>query len=283
MEPGRPTGYVALGHQRYRVAHIMDPALTGITDVAVRGDRILALRRNAPELVLLDLDGRLTGETAGLGDFVCGHGLRLLNDGHLAATDMDGHKIAFLDNGLQITGQLHCDELPRLGRPFNHPCDCTQGPDGRLYVADGYGNSCVHIFGPDRTYIRSFGNPGDGAGAFSTPHSLLFDTGGRLCVADRENNRVQRFDAEGTYIDEIGGLHKPMALALGEQGNLLVTDQTPRLSAYDADGILVGRCRTFSTYGHGIAVAPDGTIVIADMDPDRVTLLVPDQAPVIRP
>lgn len=56
---------------------------------------------------------------------------------------------------------------------------------------------------------------------------------------------------------------------------MLVSDQTPRLSAYTPNGELVGRCRTFSTFGHGLAVQRDGTIIIAEMNPDRVTLLIP--------
>ena len=66
-----------------------------------------------------------------------------------------------------------------------------------------------------------------------------------------------------------------MALALTPDGLLLVSDQTPRLSAYTPSGELVGRCRTFSTFGHGLAVQRDGTIIIAEMNPDRVTLLFP--------
>lgn len=274
----RPATYVALGERRYRVAHVADPALDGLSDLALCGKTIVVLRRQVPELVLLHPDGGLTGETAELAQFACGHGLRSLGDGRLAATDMDGHKIALLDDTLRETAGLHCDERPGLGRPFNHPCDCTVGPDGRLYVADGYGNSAVHIFGPDLAHIRSFGQPGRGPGEFSTPHSILIDGRNRICVADRENNRVQRFDTNGTWLDEITGLHKPMALALTPDGLLLVSDQTPRLSTYDAAGRLLGRCRTFSTYGHGLAVSGDGTIAIAEMSPDRVTLLIPDGA-----
>ncbi|WP_283637901.1 hypothetical protein [Marinovum algicola] len=270
----RPPAFVALGARRYRVAHV---PLEGVTDLAITGGRIVVLRRRIPELVELAFDGTILAERD-LPDFVCGHGMRALGGaaaGVLAATDMDGHKIALLGPDLHTREQLHCDARPGLGRPFNHPCDCAEGPDGRLYVADGYGNSAVHVFAPDRTHLASFGQPGHGAGDFSTPHSLLFDGQGRLCVADRENNRVQRFDAEGRYLDEIGGLHKPMALALMPDGTLLVTDQTPRLSGYDAAGRLTGRCRTFSTYGHGLAVCEDGTVVIAEMAPDRVTFLRP--------
>nr|WP_252727097.1 hypothetical protein [Paracoccus sp. C2R09] len=133
----------------------------------------------------------------------------------------------------------------------------------------------VHVFGPDHAHLFSFGGPGRAAGEFSTPHSVVIDAEGRVCVADRENDRIQRFDADGRVIDLIEGLHRPMALALRADGVLLVTDQTPRLSAYAPDGRLVGRCRTFATYAHGMDVAPDGTIALAEMAPDRVTLLRP--------
>lgn len=271
----RPSAYVALGPQRYRVYHVSSSMLSGISDVAVLGDRIVALRRRGPELVMLGLDGSLLGESADLPQFVCGHGLRAISADQLAVTDMDGHKVVLLNEGMQETLRMDCAEHPGLGRPFNHPCDCTRGQDGRYYVADGYGNSAVHIFDSDLCHLKTFGQPGTEPGAFSTPHSLLFDSQGRLCVADRENNRVQLFDAEGIWLGQIEGLHKPMALALTPDGLLLVSDQTPRLSAYASNGEMIGRCRTFSTYGHGLAVQRDGTIIIAEMVPDRVTLLLP--------
>jgi len=271
----RPTAYVALGQQRYRVAFIADPALTGISDIAILGEKIIVLRRQSPELVVLGLDGTLLDQSVALPDFVCGHGVRNIGSGQLAITDMDGHKIIIADAALQELARMHCDDHPQLGHPFNHPCDCVRGPDGRFYIADGYGNSTVHIFSPELRHLKTFGVPGTSAGAFSTPHSVLFDMQDRLCVADRENNRIQIFDADGNWLTQINGVHKPMALALTPDGLMLVTDQTPRLSAYDAAGQLVGRCRTFSTYGHGLAVQSNGTIVIADMTPDRLTFLTP--------
>jgi hypothetical protein len=274
----RPSAYVTLAAQRYRVHRLAHAALAGICDVAVLGDQIVILRRQAPELMVLALDGTLLGQSAELVQFVWGHGLRAIGGDRLAATDVDGHKVVILNSALQEVARLHCHERPSLGRPFNHPCDTVQGDDGRYYVADGYGNSAVHIFDPELRHVKSFGQPGCGPGSFSTPHSLLIDHQGRICVADRENNRVQQFDADGNWLGQIEGLYKPMALALTPDGTLLVSDQTPRLSAYDPTGQLIGRCRNFSTYGHGLAVQKDGTIVIADMMPDGLTLLIPDNA-----
>ncbi|MEP3346070.1 MAG: hypothetical protein ABJN34_01145 [Litoreibacter sp.] len=271
----RTAAYVSLGQQRYRVEHIADPALAGISDVATLGDKIIVLRRQSPQLIVLGPNGTSLETCVELPQLVCGHGLRKIGCDRLAVTDMDGHKVIVIDGTLNEVTRMDCNDHPQLGRPFNHPCDCVQGPDGRFYVADGYGNSTVHIFSANLEHLRTFGEPGSGKGAFSTPHSLLFDAKGRLCVADRENDRVQIFDPDGNWLSQINGVHRPMALALTIEGLLLVTDQTPRLSAYDTEGNLVGRCRTFSTYGHGLAQLPDETIIIADMAPDRLTLLKP--------
>jgi DNA-binding beta-propeller fold protein YncE len=120
-----------------------------------------------------------------------------------------------------------------------------------------------------------WGNPGSGNVEFSTPHAIAFDSAGRLLVCDRENNRVQILDRAGTWLGEIGGLYKPMAVEPTPEGGVLVTDHTPRLSQYSAEGELVGRCRTFGTVGHGLALAPDGPIFVAEMGPDTLTRLVP--------
>lgn len=271
----RPAIHVALGERRYVVRHMAHDALAGISDIAVDGDRIIALRRRAPELQVMGARGSLRGEGHDLPQMACGHGLRRIAPGLFAAVDMDGHKLLFLDAALSEIGRIHCNERPGLGRPFNHPTDCARGPDGRFYVTDGYGNSAVHVFAPDFRHLHSFGAPGRGAGQFSTPHSVVVDGQGRVCIADRENDRVQRFDADGEFIDMIEGLHRPMALALLADGTLLATDQTPRLSAFDTGGRLTGRCRTFATYAHGMDVCADGTIVLAEMAPDRVTFLKP--------
>ena len=104
---------------------------------------------------------------------------------------------------------------------------------------------------------------------------MLIDRQGRVLVADRENNRVQICSQDGRYLGEIRDLHKPMAIAEGPEGLIYVTDQTPRLHAFDPGGKLIGRCRTFGTYGHGVDIAPDGSIIVVEMLPSHVTKLVP--------
>ena len=52
-------------------------------------------------------------------------------------------------------------------------------------------------FSKDGKFIKTWGKKGLGPGEFNLPHSLAFDSKGRLFVADRENNRLQIFDQDG--------------------------------------------------------------------------------------
>ena len=223
---------------------------------------------------MFDITGKFQ-KAVHLDDCVYGHGLKNLGNNEFSVTDMDGHKIYVLDSEFQEKMRFDCHNRPKFQGAFNHPTDCDRSKDGRFYISDGYGNSVVHIFSNQGKHITTFGEPGRASGQFSTPHSIVIDQQQRVCVADRENNRIQRFTLDGKFIDEIIDVYKPMALATLPNGTLLCTDQTPKLSAFSLDGSLIGRCRTFGTFAHGIDIAPNGTIVIAEMMPNRLSFLLP--------
>jgi sugar lactone lactonase YvrE len=53
------------------------------------------------------------------------------------------------------------------------------------------------LFDKTGKFIKQFGKKGTGLqGEFDQPHSLAFDSKGRLFVADRSNNRIQILDAK---------------------------------------------------------------------------------------
>ncbi len=118
------------------------------------------------------------------------------------------------------------------------PTAVALAPDGRLFVADGYGKSWVHVYDKDRRYLKSFGGPGSEPGQFQTPHGLLLDTDhtpARLIVADRENHRLQIFDLEGKLIEVIArDLRRPCGLT--RHGDVFaVADLAGRVTLFDKD------------------------------------------------
>ncbi len=277
----RQTGldhYVCLGNLRYRVTRPwpdLEKGIEGLSDVFTLPDgRIAALRRQAPHILVFSPQGALQAQWV-LQGIRCPHYATVGHDGKVYVADMDGHQILILDEDGKADRVLGRPDRPAWGKPFNHPASAHLAPDGALYVADGYGNSCVHRFDASLNWVHTFGQPGSGPSQFSTPHAVRVLQDQRLLVVDRENNRVQILTRDGDYLGEIGGLYKPMALAVCEDGSILVTDHTPRLSRFSADGLLLGRARTFSTVAHGMALGHDGSIFLAEMAPSMLTRLEP--------
>lgn len=280
-----PEQVVGLASRHYRVTrrsqvHDDQLDLNGISDLTIFNQQIVVLLRRRPELVVLTLDGELLNRIS-LKHVMLGHGIRALGDDLVAITDVDGHQVLLLDPDFREHHRLHCGNRPALGQPFNHPTDCTRDNQGRLLISDGYGNSLLHCFTADYRFSHSVGEAGSGEGQFSTPHAVVAWGDSHIAMADRENNRVQIFDEEHRFVRSLTGLYKPMALEVVDTG-LLVSDQTPRLSLFDHSGTLIGRCRTFSTYAHGLATvtnadapsaSPFTQLFIADMLPDGLTRL----------
>lgn len=116
-----------------------------------------------------------------------------------------------------------------------HPTGIAVGPQGELFIADGYGKGYVHRYDKDRRYLGSFGGPGTEAGQFQTPHGIALDTRTQppsLLVADRENHRLQRFDLEGKCLGVIEGFRRPCSVDV--QGEFaLVADLAGRVTILD--------------------------------------------------
>lgn len=120
-----------------------------------------------------------------------------------------------------------------------HPTAIVTSSDGRIFVADGYGKSWIHIYDKDRVHLKSFGGSGAETGKFQTPHGLMIDTRGDaelLLVCDRENHRLQWFTLDGAFVRESrDGMLRPCNAAALEDGMLAVADLAGRVTILGKD------------------------------------------------
>jgi len=152
------------------------------------------------------------------------HGLRVDKHDHIWVTDIGNHMVfKFNPQGKLLLA------LGQSGKPgtdndqFDQPTDIAFGPQGEIYIADGYGNSRVMKFAANGRFLDKWGQPGKGRGEFDLPHSIVIDAQGRVLVGDRENDRVQVFDSEGTLLEVWPGF-APYGMELDAKGTLFVAD-----------------------------------------------------------
>jgi DNA-binding beta-propeller fold protein YncE len=155
----------------------------------------------ADPIVVFDSKGKYL-RSWGKGMFGNPHGMRVDRNGDVFVTDNGDHQVMkFSSTGkllmtLGIKGKAGTDD-----KTFNRPTDIAfaPAPSTDFYVSDGYGNSRVVKFNKDGKYLLDWGKKGKAPGEFNTPHSVGVDSAGKVYVSDRENNRIQIFDAKGKF------------------------------------------------------------------------------------
>src|SRR5436305_774723 len=162
--------------------------------------------KKADPLIVFDPKGKYL-RSWGRGDFGSPHGLRIDKDDNVFVTDTVRHQVMKYTK----TGEL----LLTLGtkntagtddKTFNRPTDIAFAGNGDFYVSDGYGNLRVMKFSRDGKLLLTWGKPGRGPGEFQVPHSIQADSKGLVYVSDRENNRIQIFDADGKFLKQWSNL-----------------------------------------------------------------------------
>ncbi|HUM18252.1 MAG TPA: peptidyl-alpha-hydroxyglycine alpha-amidating lyase family protein [Candidatus Nitrosotalea sp.] len=251
-----------------------------VAGVAVdRQDRAFVFTRGEHPVIVFDRDGNFL-RSWGEGVIRRAHGITIDADDMVWLTDDLHHTVRkFTPEGKPLLTIGDPDKPAELqgGKPFNRPTHVAICPkSGYLFVSDGYGNSRVHKYAPDGTYVMSWGEPGTDPGQFNLPHNLVTDRDGTVYVADRENHRVQIFDGKGGYQGQWNNLHRPCGLFVdraaglffvGELGSgMPVTEKTPnlgpRVSVLDAKGQRVARFGgQFPSEKPGEFFAPHGLVV----------------------
>ncbi|OGO12655.1 MAG: hypothetical protein A2Y53_01745, partial [Chloroflexi bacterium RBG_16_47_49] len=208
----------------------------------------------------------------------------------IQADPYEGKQISITaDNVIGMAG-------PEPGQ-FLNPRDIAIASDGSLYISDTTNNRIQHL-AADGSVLQVWGSFADiskGAapgGTFYEPWGIALGTDGSVYVADTWNHRIQKFTAEGEFVNMWGyfgqadtpfAIWGPRDIAIDSNGNLYVTDTgNKRIVIYDPDGNYVNQ---FGAVGLapgefdepvGIAVDKDDLVYIADTWNQRIQVMVAD-------
>jgi DNA-binding beta-propeller fold protein YncE len=174
----------------------------------------------------------------------------------------------------------------------------------RVYLATRV-RSCIFVYERDGTFVRTWGE-----GMFTDRlHGITVHPDGTLFVVDDAGHSVRHFTAEGKELAPIGPVGKPSDtgydgtnvatvtrsagpynrptnIAVAPNGDLYVSDGygNARVHHFSPDGKLI---RSWGEPGtgpgqfmisHGICVLPDGRVLVADRENDRIQVFDPKGA-----
>jgi tripartite motif-containing protein 71 len=120
---------------------------------------------------------------------------------------------------------------------FNQPYGLAADSAGNLYVADT-GNNRIQKFSSNGTFVTGWGKIGLANGSFNQPQGVAIipqrdGVSDNILVSESENNRIQVFSSNGTFITKLGRhgvddghFKSPTQITLSslQSNNVLVSD-----------------------------------------------------------
>ncbi|MCU1225137.1 MAG: hypothetical protein JWQ42_3230 [Edaphobacter sp.] len=172
------------------------------------------------------------------------------------------------------------------------------GPDGSIYIANGYGDSRIFKFDKNGEYQSSFAGKGKTDGKCDCSHGLAVDMRydqPLLLVCDRENRRLSHFDMDGRFVRHVT-LHLRRPCQVSFHGDYAVVSELEgRATILNRDNVPVAflgdnpRTTQWANYdlkpsdispaffsaAHGCHIDRDGNVYVSDWNRSgRVTKLV---------
>ncbi|KPK24121.1 MAG: hypothetical protein AMJ61_14205 [Desulfobacterales bacterium SG8_35_2] len=137
---------------------------------------------------------------------------------------------------------------------------------GKLYLLSSETGK-IYVYGPDESFLFSFGTKGGSPGQLSTPRSLTIDEElGVIYVADYMRHTILAYNMMGEYVFEFGGrgftptwFNFPNDITINNQGQVIVADLFNR------------RVQVLEIGREGISYYMDGSsIEVEEETPDTV-------------
>ncbi|XP_029421782.1 peptidyl-glycine alpha-amidating monooxygenase isoform X24 [Nannospalax galili] len=245
-------------------------------------------------ILVIDPSNAAILQSSGKNLFYLPHGLSIDKDGNYWVTDVALHQVFKLDPHSKAGPLLILGRSMQPGSDQNHfcqPTDVAVDPStGAIYVSDGYCNSRIVQFSPSGKFITQWGEEVSGSspkpGQFSVPHSLaLVPHLNQLCVADRENGRIQCFKTDtkefvreikhASFGRNIFAISYIPGLLFAVNGKPYFGDQEPvqgfvmNFSSGEIIGVFKPVRKHFDM-PHDIVASEDGTVYIGDAHTNTV-------------
>ncbi len=175
-----------------------------------KGRLIMITDETRNNILIYDRSGKLL-ETWGH-DYADGHGLTLWNangeeflfitdpaSGRVVKTDLTGKVLLTLPHPAKIG-------VYKEGAIYR-PTETAIGPNGDIYVADGYGSQWILRFTATGEFIDKFGGAGDEDHQLDTAHGITIDyrnpANPTLLVTSRSHNAFKRYTLDGRYLSTL--------------------------------------------------------------------------------
>lgn len=214
--------------------------------------------------------------------------------GNLYVADQVNTRVQKFNSGLVYQHTFGTTGVPYLtdGYHYNEPADVAVDASGNVAIVEGEGGGSRLITldadGVVQFTIGEAGVWGADNAHFDEPRGVAFDADGDVYVADTWNNRVQIFNADGSYRATLGTgggsgdyeFNGPRGVAVDSGGNVYVADSgNHRVQIYDSGltysatlGVTgeAGSDDEHLDWPLDIAVNASGDIYVADGGNDRV-------------
>jgi len=220
---------------------------------------------------------------AGEGEFRYPLGIDIADSGRVYVADSGNHRVQIFDRAGGFISQIKLAPTPK------HPADPTDiavdETANRCYVVDNDNHRILVYDLSNLQLLDSYGTPGTGKQAFRYPFMITLDKENYLYIVDVINTRVQVLNADGLFVDFIGGwgvekgeFFRPKGVAVDKNSRIYVSDSymgviqifTATGEFYAAIGdSATGKLKKFQT-PVGITLDRQDRLYVVEMFADKV-------------